>query len=434
MSWIQPAGCRDGTLDPRSCVCLDPASAEYAANCGTPAPASPCNPCADNQPRAQSIRKGTYEMNAVFTGLTGELVAVLTKDRCNSPSSGHPCVTLAVHDGATAGGHLLMRRDFGCFIPGSLPAGLIGDGLITQRMIGTGAIDCSKITADCKQSLIDQAVTKADEVITFVGRPDTPPDYHTPVPYVGGAILRVRNAGDQVRFADNVRIEGGHLHVNFNPADQAAMSTASTLGLITAWDGGALQWRVGMDGATYANGPYSGSGADYAERFESLSGATIPPGTVVVLDQGKVRPATAGDDPDDILGVIRPEGAAGMVGNDAALTWADKYLTDTYGAPVLATQQVWRWFDEAFDANRSVPASGPDRPAGVPETAELVAVNVRVINPAFDPSVPYIPRSQRPEWVVVGLLGQIPITNGQPVHGRWRLMTAGPVAGLWLVR
>jgi mitochondrial fission protein ELM1 len=31
------------------------------------------------------------------------------------------------------------------------------------------------------------------------------------------------------------------------------------------------------------------------------------------------------------------------------------------------------------------------------------------LNPTFDASKVYVPRSQRPEWVIVGLLGQIPV-------------------------
>jgi hypothetical protein len=46
----------------------------------------------------------------------------------------------------------------------------------------------------------------------------------------------------------------------------------------------------------------------------------------------------------------------------------------------------------------------------------------RKLNPAYDPSVPYIPRAERPEWNVIGLVGQVLIRKGEPVNPRWRKM------------
>ena len=44
---------------------------------------------------------------------------------------------------------------------------------------------------------------------------------------------------------------------------------------------------------------------------------------------------------------------------------------------------------------------------------------IRALNPDYDPSMEYIPREQRPEWNVVGLLGQVKVLVGQPVPSRW---------------
>ena len=41
------------------------------------------------------------------------------------------------------------------------------------------------------------------------------------------------------------------------------------------------------------------------------------------------------------------------------------------------------------------------------------------LNPDYDASIKYKPREERDEWVVVGLLGQIPITKGQPMADSW---------------
>ena len=73
-----------------------------------------------------------------------------------------------------------------------------------------------------------------------------------------------------------------------------------------------------------------------------------------------------------------------MVGNSAYLGWNGRYLRNDYGAYV---------FEDGTKTNK--------------------------MNPAYDDSQTYVPREERDEWVVVGLLGQIPITKGQPVAASW---------------
>ena len=43
----------------------------------------------------------------------------------------------------------------------------------------------------------------------------------------------------------------------------------------------------------------------------------------------------------------------------------------------------------------------------------------RKLNPDYDESFEYVPREERDEWHIVGLLGQIPVTKGQPVADNW---------------
>ena len=43
------------------------------------------------------------------------------------------------------------------------------------------------------------------------------------------------------------------------------------------------------------------------------------------------------------------------------------------------------------------------------------------LNPDYDESLEYEPREERDEWHIVGLLGQIPVTKGQPT-GSWTKM------------
>jgi hypothetical protein len=61
-------------------------------------------------------------------------------------------------------------------------------------------------------------------------------------------------------------------------------------------------------------------------------------------------------------------------------------------------------------------------PDGVtaPDDAEVIEIakQRQKLNPDFDESLEYEPREERDEWHIVGLLGQIPITKGQPT-GSW---------------
>jgi hypothetical protein len=49
-------------------------------------------------------------------------------------------------------------------------------------------------------------------------------------------------------------------------------------------------------------------------------------------------------------------------------------------------------------------------------------ISSMIINPEYDPALTYIPRSERPEWNVVGLLGKLKILKNQQIPSTWRFM------------
>ena len=61
-------------------------------------------------------------------------------------------------------------------------------------------------------------------------------------------------------------------------------------------------------------------------------------------------------------------------------------------------------------------------PSGVKAPSDAVELTPahqrKKLNPDYDPSKVYKNRKERDEWCLVGLLGQIPITKGQPT-GSW---------------
>ncbi len=57
------------------------------------------------------------------------------------------------------------------------------------------------------------------------------------------------------------------------------------------------------------------------------------------------------------------------------------------------------------------------------------------VNSDYDPKREYIPREERPEWNIVGLIGQIPVSKGQPIAPTWvRIKTVSKDIELWLVK
>lgn len=122
---------------------------------------------------------------------------------------------------------------------------------------------------------------------------------------------------------------------------------------------------------------------DYAEYFESQSGQEIPNGYIVTLDGRYIRKANGKDKP---IGVI--SGTAGVILGDQMFHHKNKFLKDEFGVTQTELQtKEWQddegnWYSEE--------------------------VEVPIPNPDFDEiEDAYVARSERPEWNVVGLVGQV---------------------------
>lgn len=148
-------------------------------------------------------------------------------------------------------------------------------------------------------------------------------------------------------------------------------------------------FRVTASGAIFANSEYNSTGADYAELFEWLDSninSEDRRGIFVTLEGNKIRPATSQDT--YILGVI--SGNPSVVGDNFDDDWYNKYLTDIFGTPILE--------------NKSFPAVTDENGDIIQKAYEDKCF---VVNPAYDPTKTYIPRSQRKEWATVGIVGKL---------------------------
>ena len=125
------------------------------------------------------------------------------------------------------------------------------------------------------------------------------------------------------------------------------------------------------------------STGDYAEYFESQSGQEIPNGYLVTLDGRYVRKANSNDIP---IGVV--SGTAGVILGDQMFHHKDKFLKDEFGV-TLTEWTTKEWQDDEGNTYSE-------------------EVELPIPNPDWKESDnKYIDRSQRPEWNVVGLVGQV---------------------------
>lgn len=121
------------------------------------------------------------------------------------------------------------------------------------------------------------------------------------------------------------------------------------------------------------------TGADYGEYFEWLDGngnLEDRRGLFVAAENGKIRIAKPGD---FIIGAVSRN--ASVIGNSDE-EWQGRYLKDDFG------EILYRIQDE-----------------------NGIVKKVPVENPEFNPELAYIPRSERPEWDVIGLYGRVRVID-----------------------
>ena len=154
------------------------------------------------------------------------------------------------------------------------------------------------------------------------------------------------------------------------------------------------------DGNAYADGSWSGGGADYAEYFEWSDGNTSDEdrrGMTVVLDGTKIKIATSSDSTDNIIGVV--SGNPSMIGDAAYCKWTGKYQRDDYNSYVR-------------DSNGD-----------------------RVLNSDYDDTKTYLPRKDRKEWDAIGMVGKLRVRKGQQIGTRWiKMKDVSDTIEEWLVR
>lgn len=191
-------------------------------------------------------------------------------------------------------------------------------------------------------------------------------------------------------------------------------------------------FKVDGIGEIYADGGAVTSPADYAEYFEWQDGNLNNEDRVgysVVLNNGKILKAQQGDIPFGVVSV-NPS----ISGDAAWNAWQGKYLKDEFGRYILEDYNVFTWTDEESGYNE-IEEDLIDENFILPENYETLILQRRKLNPEYDSSVEYIPRSDRKEWSEIGLLGKLRLRKGQPVAPSWiKLRDISENVEEWLVR
>ncbi len=144
---------------------------------------------------------------------------------------------------------------------------------------------------------------------------------------------------------------------------------------------------------------YKSSGADYAEMFQWQDGNPDNEdraGHFVTLDGEHIK--LAGPEDKFVLGII--SGNPSIVGDVHDDQWHGIDARDIFGRPIYEDVEVPEETEEVPD----------------PQNSDQTITRVKVpahtehrvkTNPDYNPDEKYIPRSQRPEWATVGMMGKL---------------------------
>ncbi|MQQ09585.1 DUF2793 domain-containing protein [Epibacterium sp. SM1979] len=246
-----------------------------------------------------------------------------------------------------------------------------------QIGVNTTADDTNRLAVSAPATLFTHAGAGHQVKLNKASAPDTA-SLLMQTAYSGRAEIGLAGNDDlSVKLSANGASFDEALVLSATSDTRLRISQPGTAGdLVVAQAGGSDQFRLTASGDGMAQGSWQSGGADYAEFLEWEDGNPMGAdrrGLSVTLVGEKIRPAKPGDVP---IGVISATPA--ILGDADLQHWHGKFMRDAFGCP---TQDI-----------------APD----------------------FDPTQVYIPRAQRPEWAMVGLLGKLTLRSDQPTDPRWR--------------
>jgi hypothetical protein len=211
-----------------------------------------------------------------------------------------------------------------------------------------------------------------------------------------------------------------------------------------------VEFNFRGDGQGLADGGTFNNPADYAEFFEWKDGNSSDEDRVgysVILDGNKIVKATSSDDTSKIIGVI--SGNPVVVGDCAWNRWDGKFVKDDYNRYVREEYSITEWYEPSTDSTDDKPKliqyMTDEIPSDVtvPSDAKVISTEVdgktkltrKKLNSSWDKSKTYIPREDRKEWDMVGMVGKLSLRKGQPTGDRWiKMRDISDTVEEWLVK
>ena len=264
------------------------------------------------------------------------------------------------------------------------PPSRIRNGMVIASSSGSAQSDTSLIAASTSGS-----VTKGSKnIIMATSNGETSGEYNAIISSSGESELK--NTRGAIIASNGSKITNVDVFEALVLASNNVINPRSNT-VALGWGSGVASTanrKIELDaanGTVKSTGAITGSStfSDYAEYFESIDGSKIPTGSLVTLDQGFIRRAKLGD---DLLGVVSE--TAGTVLGESTFYWQGKYLRNEFGGLIYEDVTI----SEINDGT------------GL-ETLRTISLPKE--NPNYRESEDYIPRSERPEWHVVGLVGQV---------------------------
>ena len=399
------------------------------------------------------FRGGSTAENNAFTGVAREVTVDTTKD------------TLRVHDGVNKGGHELAKADLSNF------TGTFHTDLRTTHSIQAGVGSTSTSSIRVRATNADGYAdfgTHGNRGMLWVNNLER---YYAHGD--GGHVWKNTHNTLQMTITEEGRIGVGSgtaasmLDVRYNhstlpcagfynlnasfsqPLQILRTETAAqaAFSFLTAYHSGSVRgFNLRGDGNAFAEGSWTGGGADYAEYFEWADGNPDNEdrrGWSVSLTEGnKIKRAENGE---SVIGVISANPS--VVGDAAWNAWHEKYECDAFGSYVMEDYQVVAWTetktiaateDEAERTEEIKHSYATDEvPDGlsIPEDATYTTQQRRKLNPDFDETADYLSREDRPEWSCVGLMGKLRVRKGEETDPRWiKMRDISDHVEEWLVR
>lgn len=233
----------------------------------------------------------------------------------------------------------------------------------------------------------------------------------------------------------------GNYSLTFGTNNTAAFSHSVAIGkgatagaayqtVFAAGAGNTIRLRYSDGTGSFEGGTNTGP-ADYAEYFEwadkNPSGDKRFGYAVSLVENGKVQIGGK-----NIIGIVSSVPA--IVGDSSELSWKEKYVTDEWGVKVYETYETFfsKELKKVIYRNKDgelysdINGNEEYREAQkvleniiVPENTVFEKIEIPKLNPLYNSRENYIPRSERPEWTTVGLLGKLRIRTAERITSKF---------------